>query len=350
MRLLLTGNPGTEDVISEEAREKLSAKPLEVRSMHGRVVVETHVNDVELLEEKVLELRTIHYAGILLYWNKTTSPTLEWIEEASKEAFTGQYAVPFASFAVKTVREGNHSFTSMDISRIVGNAVYEAMQKAGGSPIVRLNSPSILIRTDLIENQLYISLSLTGDYSRHIRMYRVYDHPAALKPTLAAVMLRLAGAQDGDTVLDPMCGSGTVAIEAAHIYESSKIICNDINPQHIRSAISNSYIARVRNRITFYNMDATDLPGILSGKVDVIVSNPPYGIRLGSKTAVKKLYKRFAQAIPEILSRGGRVSLITPEGSYMKRLLAGNGLEIKDYRKVKHGDLWASIITGVKPK
>ena len=350
MKLLLTGNPGTEDVISAEAYEKLAAEPLEVRSMHGRVVVEADTNDYELLGEKVLELRTIHYAGILLYWSETVSPTLEWIEEAAKQALASDYIPLTASFAVKTVREGNHSFTSMDISRVIGGVIYEAVKQAGRQPIIRLNSPSILFRADLIENQLYISLSLTGDYSRHIRMYRVYDHPAALKPTLATVMLRLAGARDGDTILDPMCGSGTVAIEAAHIYETSRIICNDINPKHIRSAKANSLIARVGNKITFYARDAAELPEVLEEPVDVIVSNPPYGIRMGSKSAVRKLYKRLAQTLPELLNRGGRISLITPEGSYMKRLLINNGIQVKDYRKVKHGDLWASIITGVKPE
>ncbi|MEB3755701.1 MAG: THUMP domain-containing protein [Desulfurococcales archaeon] len=346
MRLLLTCNPGTEDVVSLEAAERLAAIPIEVRKMHGRLVVDTPIEDYELLSEKLYEMRTIHYAGILLYWDANEVPSLEWIKKSAEEALASQYIPDSSSFAVKSVREGAHSFTSMDISKVVGSVIYESIKDKGLKPIVRLNSPSILVRTDLIENNLYISVSLTGDYSRHIRRYRVFDHPAALKSTLASVMLRLARTVDGDTILDPMCGSGTVALESAYMYESSHIICNDINPRHIRSAQANALLARVNKRITFLVSDALELDTKLMTPIDVIISNPPYGIRLGSTRAVRILYKKLVAKIPSILSPEGRVSFITPEGRYMKQLLENKGFNIIDYRRVKHGDLWASIITG----
>ena len=346
MKLLITCNPGTEDIVSLEAAEKLAAKPIEVREMHGRLVVDTPIEDYELLTEKIYEMRTIHYAGILLYWDVNETPTLEWVKKSAEKAFTSRYIPDSSSFAVKSVREGVHSFTSMDISKIVGGVVYESIKDKGLKPIVRLNSPSILVRTDLIENNLYISLSLTGDYSRHIRRYRVFDHPAALKSTLAAVMLRLARTVDGNAILDPMCGSGTVAVESAYTYESSRIICSDINPRYINSAQANALLARVNKRITFLVSDALELDDKLVTPVDVIVSNPPYGIRIGSIRVVRALYKKLVEKIPIIIAPKGRVSFITPEGRYMKQLLEENGFDIIDYRKVKHGDLWASIITG----
>ncbi|MCE4614498.1 MAG: THUMP domain-containing protein [Desulfurococcales archaeon] len=346
MRLLFTCNPGTEDVVSLEAAELLGATPLENRKMYGRIVVETPIEDYELLAEKIYEMRTIHYAGILLLWDESEEPNLDWIKKSAEESFIWRYIPGSSSFAVKSVREGSHDFTSMDISKVVGGIIYDSIKNGGVIPIVRLNSPSILVRADLIENELYISLSLTGDYSRHIRRYRVFDHPAALKSTLAAVMLRLAQAVDGDIILDPMCGSGTVALEATHIFEASRIICNDVNAKHIRSAKANAFLARVKDRIKFTVSNALDLDSKLEEPVDVIVSNPPYGIRLGSARSVKVLYKKLVSKLPFILSPGGRVSFITPEGRYMKRLLVNNGFEIIDYRKVKHGDLWVSIITG----
>ncbi len=345
MRLLLTCNPGTEDVVAAEAKEKLGAEPLETRRMHGRIVVEYGSDDLELLQEKIYEMRTIHYAGILLFYGETEKPTLDWIENAARSSRLHLYITEGSSFAVKSVREGEHEFTSMDVSRVVGKAVYESLRSTGKTPVVRLNSPSTLIRSDLIDNKLYISLSLTGDYSRHIRRYRVYDHPAALKSTLASTMIRLARAVDGDHILDPMCGSGTVAIESALTFENSLISCNDINPRHIVRAKANAAIARVDKRVNFLSVNALELDRYLAGQVDVVVTNPPYGIRLGDKKRVKQLYKKFAEVLPSVMKRGGRISIITPEGRYMRMLLERNGFEVYDYRRVKHGDLWAAIIS-----
>jgi tRNA (guanine6-N2)-methyltransferase len=124
MRLLLTCNPGTEDIVSMEAAEKLEAKPIEIRKMHGRLVVETPFEDYELLTEKIYEMRTIHYAGILLQWVTADEPSLEWVRKSTQESRIWRFIPGSSSFAVKSVREGNHNFTSMDISRIVGGVIY----------------------------------------------------------------------------------------------------------------------------------------------------------------------------------------------------------------------------------
>jgi len=345
-RLLLTCNPGTEDIVLQEAREKLAASPLEVREMHGRLLVETPIDDGTLIAEKVYEMRTIHYAGILLA-SGLVSPENHGLEEIRKivrEAEPAKYLTGYSAYAVRSVREGSHAFTSMDISRVVGDEVGRILSENGIKPVVRLNSPTHVFRADLIGEKFYLSLSLTGDQSRHIKALRMFEHPAALKTSLAAVMLRIAEYRDGETLIDPMCGSGTIPLEAAFTTVQGPIYCNDKSPRHIASARKNAMAAGVGWRIKFSVSDAVELLA-KEGNYDLIISNPPYGIRLGDPRTVRRLYERFAEAASNALSSNGRIVLITTEHKTLKKVAPKTRLRIVNERTVRHGDLWVRILT-----
>lgn len=348
-RLLLTGNPGTEDVIAEEAVEELRAvRIVEVRRARGRVVVDAP-GPLTLLSDRLLSMRSIHSA-ILILAEASIGPRLSDLEEAV-ESIMGSALPDFipagSTFAVRAERVGEgHEYTSMDIARLVGDAVIRACEERRGfKPEVRLNSPSIIVHASVVEDRFYAGILLTGERSRHRRRYRVYDHPAALKPTLAYVMLRLARAKDGDHIVDPMCGGGTVALEAAYLFENSAITCMDKNPRHILGARMNAAAARVEGRIRFIVGDARRLHEVIGeASADVVVTNPPYGIRLGDPEAVRRLYRAFIPSLRLALSPGGRAAIITTESDYMIELARKAGLRLTHVRKVRHGDLWASII------
>ncbi|MCE4604693.1 MAG: methyltransferase, partial [Aeropyrum sp.] len=174
---------------------------------------------------------------------------------------------------------------------------------------------------------------------------RVYDHPAALKASLAYSMLLLAGARDGDTILDPMCGGGTVAIEAALLFESSKIYCVELNRRHAAGARLNAESARVSSRVEVYWGDARKLEDLLGEEsVDRIVSNPPYGIRLGDPVDVRQLYKEFMPSAAAVLRRGGTAAIITAETEALLEAARQSRLGLKTSRRVRHGDLWVDIV------
>ncbi len=342
--ILLTCNPGTEDIVLDEAREKIGARPVEIREKHGRLIVETSMDNT-LLVEKIYEMRTIHYAGILLSSGKITSKKqgLEEIRKLVRDAAPDHFMTEYSAYAVRSVREGKHDFTSMDISRVVGDEIGKILENTGIKPYVRLGSPTTLFRADLIEDNFYLTLSLTGDQSRHIRGLRLFDHPAALKSSLAAVMLRIAGYRDKERLIDPMCGSGTIAIEASLTTVEGDIHCNDKSPRHIKSARRNALAAGVSQRITFTVSDAIELLS-KNGEYDVIVSNPPYGIRLGDPRTVRRLYERFAEVLQPSLSLDGRAVIITTEHRTLEKASSRVGLKIMEKRVVRHGDLWVKIL------
>lgn len=340
VEVVFTTNPGIEDIVAEEVSSKLGATILEQRGGKGRVIASVPLANIDLVDS----LRSIHRARILLYRGSICEKKecLETIKKAIHETSIPMYITPFTSFAVRAERVGEHDYSSLDIARVAGDAVIEVVEKAHGErPRVDLDYPSVIVVVDVINDELYVSIELGGDLSWHRRGYRIYDHPAALKPTLAYAMLRISGARDGDTVLDPMCGGGTVAIEAAHLLESSRIICLDKNPRHVMGARLNARAALVEPRIEFIVGDATRLSKYID-RADVIVSNPPYGIRMGSPREVRALYKRFLEEAVRVIDKS--ITIITTEHAVVKQVLSRHDWEIVEDRIVAHGNLHPHII------
>lgn len=340
MRLILTTNPGIEDIAAEEAEARLRARILETREGHGRVLVEAPEDALEDLGY----MRSIHRAMLLLSRGRLCPEKrcLDQLYGLVEESGVEDYIPRTASFAVRANRVGSHEYTSLDIARVVGDAVIRTVEaRRGYRPRVDLDYPSIVVHVDVIEDEALVSIELGGELSWHRRGYRVYDHPAALKPTLAYAMIRLSGAVDGDTVLDPMCGGGTVAIEAALLFENSPAVCMDRSPRHIAGARLNASAALVRNRIRFIVGDATRLTEYVR-EADVLVSNPPYGIRLGSPRQVRRVYRGFLREATRVVRK--TITIITPEHEYAKRVLEEQGWRIIHERRVAHGNLYPHII------
>ncbi|GBF08521.1 putative methyltransferase [Aeropyrum pernix] len=354
MRFLATCNPGTEDVVAREIVEEVdSAEVEEVGEYRGRIVFRSS-GEPWLVAEQIYGLRSIHSASLLLAESEV-SPGREGLEEVWRTAYkSGAHLhIPYgATFAVRGERIGEgHSYTSVEIASTVGDAVQRAAEESlGWRPMVRLNSPQVVLHAEVDVSTFRLGVLLTGERSRHRRRYRVYDHPAALKASLAYVMLRLAGARDGDTILDPMCGGGTVAVEAALLFETSRVYCVDLNPRHTRGARLNAESARVGGRVEVYTWDARLLHELLGeDSVDRIVSNPPYGIRLGDPVDVRILYREFMPSAARVLRSGGTAAIITAETKALVAAARSSGLRMAGARRVRHGDLWVDIVVLEKP-
>ncbi len=346
-RLLFTVNPGLEDVAAEEIRAEVpEVRGIEEKRMHGRVVVDTALPVDRRLLEALDRLRSIHRASILLASGTICGKPecLEVLGDAIAGSGLDTYITPATSFAVRAYRHGDHKYTSMDVARVAGDAVIRLVSERWGSrPEVSLNHPSVVVGIHVVGDEFYVALELSGDISGHRRGYRIYDHPAALKPTIAYAMLVLGGARDGEVLVDPMCGGGTIAIEAGMMFEDAEIVCIDKNPRHINGARLNAAAARLDTRIRFVVGDARRLEDYVD-HVDRVVSNPPYGIRMGDPRSVRKLYSEFLESLSKVLVPGGTATLITTEHQYVVEKAAEAGMSLADQRIVAHGDLWVKIV------
>jgi len=328
------------------------ARILWSRRGRGRVAVEAPAGEAQL--RGFNRLRSAHTVYMLLAEAKVSLARggLEEIARLARESGVHRL-IPFsATFAVRSERIGEgHEYTSVDVARVVGAAVQEAYEEEYGvRPEVRLDAPSIVVYAEVDGDTARIGVLVSGERSLHRRGYRIYDHPAALKPTLAYALLRLAGARDKATILDPMCGGGTVAIEAALTFEDARIICSDKNPRHIEGAKANAMAARVDARIEFMVADARRIHEVLGeDSVDYAASNPPYGIRMGDPESIRRLYSKFIPSLARVLAPCGRAAIVTTESAHAVRVAERAGLRVAHTRKVRHGDLWVSLLVFEKP-
>src|SRR5262249_55228613 len=135
-------------------------------------------------------------------------------------------------------------------------------------------------------------LRLSDRTMRH-RKYKQEHIPASLRPTVAAALVRLAGARPGDRVLDPMCGAGTILAEQlAGLHGLRKgnvqVLGGDLDREALRDARAN---LRGFAEIPLCRWDATRLP-LADACIHRIIANPPFGKQLSSPAEVGRLYRR----------------------------------------------------------
>lgn len=188
------------------------------------------------------------------------------------------------------------------------------------------------IEVHIWQDRATLSLDISGE-PLHRRGYRELNGPAALRETLAAALVLLSHWDSSRSLWDPCCGTGTLAIEAAMqarqiapgvfrpfggeaftqlfpkklwstareeamdnmIYQLPlNITASDIDPEALSMARHHARKAGVETAIHFRKMDAADLASDVS--FGHILTNPPYGDRLGDKEDAQALYQALGQA------------------------------------------------------
>jgi len=186
-------------------------------------------------------------------------------------------------------------------------------QETGRRPNVDTENPEIVINIHIHKNQCTVSLDSSGE-SLHKRGYRIKQGDAPLNEVLAAGMILMTGWKGNTDFVDPMCGSGTLPIEAAMIAQdipagkfrknfafknwndfnqelfdqvilsnkkkefTHKIYASDISAESLLNAKTNARRALVFNKVDFRVTDFKNLN--ISVNDATIIINPPYGERL----------------------------------------------------------------------
>ncbi|KXB01800.1 hypothetical protein AKJ41_00015 [candidate division MSBL1 archaeon SCGC-AAA259O05] len=360
MELLATTIRGLESIAIEE-----------IEDLRGEKACFEHEGMVRLSgrEEDVFKLnylsKTLHRVLILLSSFKVRS--LEDVYRRCKEIDFSCYLNSSQKFAVRAKRTGAHGFTSMDLESEIGQAIVDSFQEEGSRIEVDLENPDVYIRSELRGEEVWVAIDTTGGESLHKRGYRSYEHPAPLKPTIAHCLVRLSEWEEDETLLDPMCGSGTICIEAWHWknevpnwfrddyafwrlpfldrekfrdlkekYDSRArsrslpVRGCDVSEKHVRGAKRNITSAGADIQISTSNATEVSLDA------NKIVTNPPYGIRIGSKRKVKNLYEDFASNLADY--QWDRAVILTGRPDYMPK----EGLEERiDFH---YGNLPSSIL------
>jgi putative N6-adenine-specific DNA methylase len=269
------------------------------------------------------------------------------------ELFDPQHAFMVESLGADA--EGGGMDPKQVITQVREGILEQFERHAGRRPKVDVTEPKVVVVAHLEQGRCMLSLDTSGK-SLHKRGYREQGHPAPLKETLAAAILTFAGYDGTQVFLDPMCGSGTLAIEAAMIavrkapqihrkrgefhFEWLKdfnrgvwrvtqdrvraekleappapVVASDIDPKFVAMAQKSALKARVERYMTFHTGRFQDIePPATQG---LLVTNLPYGDRIGSSEGdIRQLYEEVGDTLKQRFSGWQAVILAAANSPY----------------------------------
>lgn len=255
--------------------------------------------------------------------------------ETFEDLFQGTKALPWEEFIPKNgkfwVKKAasvkSKLFSPSDIQSIMKKAMVERMKEKYHTDWFEEDGDSYPVRVFLMKDEVTVALDSTGD-SLHKRGYRKLEAKAPIAENLAAALIQLTPWKADRILVDPFCGSGTFPIEAAmmaaniapglnrhftaeswgHIitpdnWTDVRDECRDeirldmdvdiqgydIDPEMIEIARINAGKAGVSKMIHFQTRGVADLSH--RKRYGFIITNPPYGERIGEKDELPQLYR-----------------------------------------------------------
>ena len=236
----------------------------------------------------------------------------------------------------------------------IKDAICDAFRAKGGErPNVNTQSPDVRIHAFLTVDRLTLYIDTSGE-PLFKRGYRTTTGEAPLRENLAAGLLRLAGWTPAEALLDPMCGSGTILIEAALIalniapgarrnfaFEKLKnfdpqqwealrrvaaanerprgdalqIFGGDLYGDELKNARANIVSAGLQDLIQLKQANVLETPA--PATAGVIVTNPPYGVRLSDTHDMAEFYPKLGDALKQRFS-GWRAYIFTGDAQLPK--------------------------------
>ena len=300
---------GLETVLASELID-LGANNIQI----GRRMV-SFTGNKEMMYRANFQLRTA--IRILKPISHFKAKTADEVYDAVKQIDWTQYLSNDTTFAVDSVVFSNEFKHSKFVAYKVKDAIVDYFRdKTGERPSVRLNNPDVLLNIHIAEDRCTLSLDSSGE-SLHRRGYRQEAVEAPLNEVLAAGMILMTGWRGECDLIDPMCGSGTIPIEAALIARNiapgvfrkefafekwndfdqelfDSIYNDESNEREFTHKIYGYDNNPKANEIAIRNVKAAGLSKDIELKIQafqqfeqpteksIIVTNPPYGERIST--------------------------------------------------------------------
>ncbi len=308
----------------------------------------------------------------------STVQSVDWSEHMRVEdtlaidGFTAKSSITHSKYAALTVKD----------------AIVDQFREACGErPNVQTEQPSLRVNAYVFRDKVRLAVDLSGE-GLHRRGYRQAQGPAPLKENLAAAMLMQANwlerAKSGEPLVDPMCGSGTLLIEAA-------LMARDIPPGRLRSyygflgwaghdesiwqecldeaeqrmasgannelpallgadrdavavgaAVSNAKSAGVEGDIQFHRQSLDARIPNKPERSGLLMSNPPYGVRVHDDQG---LYEKIGVQLSREYA-GWACSLLVASRQAIKR----SRLPLKSALAFQNGGIDCDVMSGDIPR
>lgn len=337
----LTTTPGLEDVAADELRWRLPgvavAAELRPHGLAGHLVAAAdHPALVEVAAGLTAVNRAVRpvWEGPLPGDGAVTALRRRFADLAPG---LPELAPPDVAFRVRCRRTGDHPFTSEDVERACGAGVRDAVPRA-----VRLTGPAVELRCDVRAAWVTIGVEVP----RSARTELPWRPSTSLRPQLAWGLLALGRPFDGPgagVVLDPFAGGGTVLLQAAARWPGARLLGSDLHDRCVVGARANLAAVGAADRSVVREGDARDLAAVWPDeRPDTLVTNPPFGERLGRSLDLDALYHALLAGAAAVAAPDARlVVLARRRGAFNRALRAEGSWDTRHVRIVELGGLYA---------
>ena len=327
VELIATTTFGLEAVTKRELID-LGIENIEVEN--GKVTFQGNLRDIPRAN---LWLRTAE--RVLIKMGEFKALTFDELFESTKALPWEDWIPEDGNFIVDGKSIKSKLFSISDSQRIVEKAVVERLKQKYNVDWFEKTGPRFRIEVGLLKDIATLTIDTSGE-GLHKRGYRDRAGDAPIKETLAAAMIQLSYWNKDRVLLDPFCGSGTILIEAAMIgkniapgldrkfdaenwdvipknfwseekIKAKKLIDHgaqlhllgaDTDKRSILRARDNAANIGLEDDIAFFMKDMRDID--LQDEYGVVITNPPYGERMGEREVVELLYKDFGKKFREL--------------------------------------------------
>lgn len=281
----------------------------------------------------------------------------------------GRFLRPGQSLAVRVTCRKSRLLHSDRVEQVIR----EGVAKALGPATEQLAQPEALLVVKIVEDRCQVSIDSSGEHL-HRRGYRQHPVAAPLRENLAAGLLLSCGWDDNEALVDPLCGSGTFAIEAALLAARippggrrkfafmdwpgfrnglwtnllqearrrrrqpvNRIFARELRPEVLAAARENAVAAEVAELIDWQQGDVLKLPA--PAGAGLLLTNPPYGERLGERNELDAWFAALGQCCADRY-RDWRLALVVPD----QQLVRGWARPLHRQLSFKNGGLAVSLV------
>ena len=328
LKLIATTTFGLESIVKREL-ERIDAKDISLSD--GRI---DFTGDYHTLARANMWLRSAD--RVMINFGEFEAFSFEELFQGVKALPWGDLLEQDANFIVTGKSVKSQLFSVSDCQAITKKAIVERLKQKYNVDWFEETGTEYKIQVGILKDVVTIAIDTTGA-GLNKRGYRETSVSAPLKETLAHALIDLSYWNKSRILADTMCGSGTIPIEAAMVAKNiapgltrkfqsenwnfidssvwkdvrqeayaaintditAQIYGSDIDPRAIEQAKVNAELAGVDGIINFDVREAKDF--VAPGEYGVLISNPPYGARIGNFDEIKEMYagfKRFMDTNP----------------------------------------------------
>ena len=322
---------GLDEIASKEISEKLSAKKI-VRSPFGHPGwISCQILDTSL--RNVSALRSAIEAQILVFDEEHSG-------SFSIDAFADKAVEAVSSHApdARRISVSAYSIRGMPSQRQIQGAFSKRIVAKLGAEC-NLRDYDMALKISLLKRNALASIDLEIQPGN---IPKIEMHPTPLLPPIAYCMIRLASPKNGELLVDPMCGCGTIPIMAALEWKSLTILGSDISSDYVECAKRNAETLGIKKGVNFIVSDIADLGGKVAD-TNIIAVNPPYGIAVRTQNEIGGVYDILFEKASKILVKGGRIAIVSPYPKIVEKLGSKWMFETKLILSIHEGELPRTI-------